>query len=184
MTLFQQKRWIFFSVFLFTIIQFFWVLSEYTTIESGKVFFWTIAYILPISVLVSFTFNKPLTNMLFYAYPKKHVRVIKTVGFSHIKNRILTGILSSFILCFLSYDSIIQTNDWLGKTEYHTFNTEIISVSKRKHGRRGPAYVSYDVEVMYNGSPITISTRDKYYVGETFNKTLNIGGFWGIIFEE
>jgi hypothetical protein len=186
MNFFQKnKQWFFFALCLFTIFQFFWVLVRYTTIESGKVFNWTIYFVLPFAIILSLLLNKLFTNLLFYSSPIMNIR--DTISeMSHIKNRMATGFLTTLIICFLSYNTIIQTNDWFSKKEHYTFDTTVISVKRIKHGG-GKSFnrnISYNVEVMYKGKTIVISTTEKYREGEKYERRFNVGGFWGVLFAE
>lgn len=176
----------FFTIFLLVTIQFFWVLAKYETIESGKVFWWTIFYALPLSIIIGLILNTRTTEIVCYCYPEKYNKDNLT-KIDLLKNRLITLLLMVAICCFGTYDTIIQTNDWFGKKEYYTFDTKVLSSKRIQHASRrrlGSGNVTYDLTLIYKGKRIVLSSRKPYSEGDEFTKIINIGGFWGILFEE
>jgi len=106
----------------------------------------------------------------------------------HLKNVSASYTLFVIVACFLFYGSVIQTNDWFGTKENYTFNTKIINVKEVQHARYRRAFssgnITYDIQLEYEGEIIKLSTRTHYSKGEIFDKRLNIGGFWGVIYED
>jgi len=183
----KHRAWIYFVIILIVIIQFFWVLGKYETIESHKVFKWTLIIALPVSLIVVWIIKERITNSLFYSLPKRYNK--KSISRkNHLKNVVISYALAAAAICFSFYGTVIQTNDWFGKEEHHTFDTRIISVDLVQHARFRKSIsggnITYNIQVNYKGETICLKTETPYSKGDNFNKTLNVGGLWGVIYEE
>ena len=183
----KHRAWIYFVIILIVIIQFFWVLGKYETIESHKVFKWTLIIALPVSLIVVWIIKERITNSLFYSLPKRYNK--KSISRkNHLKNVVISYALAVAAICFSFYGTVIQTNDWFGKEEHHTFDTRIISVDLVQHARFRKSIsggnITYNIQVNYKGETICLKTETPYSKGDNFNKTLNVGGLWGVIYEE
>ena len=185
----KYTPWIYFAIILIVIVQFFWVHGKYETIESEKVFNWTFLIAVPIGLILGWFAKEKITNVLFYSYSKR-ISKDSISKSRHFKNVVASYALFVMVIGFLFYGIVIQTNDWFGTNEKFTFNTKIISAKKVQHARYrsirryGASNITYDIEVKYKGKIINLSTETEYQSGDYFNKTLNVGGLWKIIYEE
>jgi hypothetical protein len=168
----------FFILFLLGVIQFFSVLIKYETIESAKVFEWVGFYVFPIITVICFIFRKKLTYQIFYSYNLKSSEGLSKI--SKIKNTLAAFGLFILTFSFISYDTIIQTNDWFGQNKYQHVQTEILEVEYQRTKNKS----TWTITIEVNSELIELTTKTAYYKGGTYKKTLNMGGAWGIIYAE
>jgi hypothetical protein len=175
--------WIFFGIVLLGAIQFFVVLAKYQVIESQKVFWGVILYAVPVITLASTLFSRRLTYHMFYSHEKVNLKTVSRIN--RFKNSLVSILLMVLTFSFITYDTIIQTNDWLGKDKYQHIETEIIDVEQRNTTRArstGSGNSRWIITIEINGELVELTTKTYYEKGELFEMTLNLGGAWGIIY--
>lgn len=179
-----NKIWILLLTVCTIALQFFYVLGKYEVIESQKVFYWTLVYSLPASLVLSFFIQKKFTNLLFYSSIKYRVTdVSKSV---RIKNKLTSIGLFLMMFNFFTYNTIILTNDWFGSDKHELVISEVINVEHSQIGSSktiGPGKENWKISLKYKGDIVKLTTNKPWNIGDTFEMTLNTGGCWNILFK-
>lgn len=179
----NKAGWLIFGAMALIMFQFFWVVNEYKVIESGKVIMWVAKYfLLPYFILSIFALNI-ITNAIFYSWPRWLSK--ENLGtWSKIKNKIVAFIISILLLTTFTYCTIVQTNDWFSSDSHYKYNQAIedVDIMKHQRGRRSfrKESTSYNVHLHYNNKEVVLNTNVNWMKGDTFDLTVNTGGFWGI----
>lgn len=180
-----------FGISTVVIIQFFWVWKTYYILESGKVIRWMWIYFSIPCLTGSFFLLKTFNQHLFYNYPEYYSE--KNLSkWSKFKNKLTSYGLLVALFSFFTYDTIIQTNDWLGSSERILINQSIESIHAIYHNggssRRGfirrysKGFYKSDIQIVYKGKLRKISADGDWNGRDLSNTTLNTGGFWGILY--
>ena len=187
----KKWAWLIVMILILVITQFFLVLKSYYMLESEKILGWMLKYFsIPCLVWALFILKK-FNKVLFYAYPEKYSEE-KLNKWNKFRNLLISYVLLIGMASFFTYDSIIQTSDWLGSSKYERFKQVLKKVEIIQHGgssrrglfgRRGSnTYRTSDIYLVYKGKEVLISSNKIWDVGDTLDLTLNTGGFWGILY--
>ncbi|XOV68784.1 MAG: hypothetical protein ACFHU9_06300 [Fluviicola sp.] len=179
---FQKKvTRILFIALVLTIIQFFYVQTEYVLIEIYEVYFITFLIATPAIIGLNYFFLHQVTLELFYGGDNELYEA--TRFWDKIKNKLAIFGLISLITGFFIYGFIINTNDWFGQNKYQEIETEILNSEKRNAGRRGRSGMSrWYILVEIENKEYTMRSKTAMYVGDTLRTPLNFGGAWGILY--
>jgi len=142
-------------------------------------------YAVPTIAIITVLFAKKLTYHLFYS--SKNVDLNKVTRARRIKNSLASYLLIALTFSFITYDTIIQTNDWFGQNKYQHIDTKVLHVEFRNTKRvlsLGTGNKRWIITIEINGKLVELTTQTRYQKGDMFEMTLNIGGAWGIIFAE
>jgi len=133
----------------------------------------------------SFFLLRKFNTLLFYSYSSNYVEVNLT-KWNQFKNKLTSFVLIISMLSFLTYDTIIQTNEWLGSSKQELFNQEINEMKFNQHTRTGrrlrTGRETTDIYITYQSKERVLRINGTWNGGDNLGLRLNTGGFWGILY--